>query len=183
MLTEIHAPATISINTSLSKACYLHKFTPWPGQIHPARTQKVNTFKILSVEGEIEYQVREHSCGLTTRPLKLSLPSFTYLTFHEPLEFDSPVVPSLSAKTHRASWGPGKLTAPPAQDEPSQQLLTAREMQPQQSELRAHLKSNNCQDYIIIRIAKRLQNQNLLTWRLPQFPHSKNKPSKVDILF
>lgn len=104
MQTEIRAPATMSINTSLNKTLYLHKFTTWPGQIHPARTQKVDTFKIFRMEGEIEYQVREHSCGLTTRPLKLRLPSFMYLTFHETLEFDSPVMPShLSAKMHRAS--------------------------------------------------------------------------------
>lgn len=63
---------------------------------------------------------------------------------HEPQEFDSPVVPShLSAQMHRASLGPGKLTAPAAQEEPPQQLLTVKQMQLQQSTITRTISSSD----------------------------------------
>lgn len=132
----------MSINISLSKSPHSHRLTPWPAQIHLACTQKVNTFKISSTGGETKYQLKRTFLWFhhQTSP-KLRVPSFIYLMLHEPQEFDSPVMPShLSAEMHRASWGPQKLTAPPAQEEPPQQLLTAKEIQLQQSELLTHLK-------------------------------------------
>lgn len=102
-----------------------------------------------------------------------------YLTLHEPQEFDSRAMPSyLSAKMHRASWGPGKLTTPPAQEEPPQQLLTAKEMQLCQSELLSHLNcSNNCKDCITIKMVG-------LSWlqAATHFHHNKNKFNKVHTL-
>lgn len=104
-----------------------------------------------------------------------------YLMLHEPPEFDSHAMPSyLSAKMHRASWGPGKLTATPAQEEPPQQLLTAKEMQLCQSELLSHLNcSNNCKDCITVKMVGHPKIR--LSWlqAATHFHHNKNKFSKV----
>lgn len=93
-LTEIRAPATMSTNTSLSKSPRLPRLTPWPGQMNFARTQKVDTFKIFSIEGETKYQLREHSCGLATRPLSNWGCQVSCISCYMSHKSDSPVMPS-----------------------------------------------------------------------------------------
>lgn len=183
-LTEIRAPTTMSTNTSLSKSPRLPRLTPWPGQMNFACTQKVDTFKIFSIEGETKYQLREHSCGLATRPLSnwgcqvscisryMSHKSLTALSCHP-----------TSAEMHRTSWGPGKLTAPPAQEKLPQQFLRAEEMHLQRSELCTHLNSNNSyKDYTTIRMG--VLPKTRLSWlqAATHFPHNKNKPQQIHTL-